>query len=148
MCHSGKNQRKKSYQQIADMIGKTKAAIAYEVNNKRIKGDYRADHAQALTELRKASANSLRAKYANQKLTNWVCKLMKRKRSPRDIAMRSKDKSYQQKDMQISHETIYKIVSNFKNNKNFKHLADLYQSLPRKNKKRHSQRLLESLQSL
>ena len=132
-----KIKEKKSYQQIADRIGKTKAAIAYEVKNKRIKGEYRANYAQDLTELRRASANSLRAKYANQKLINWICKLMKRKRSPRDIAMRSKDKLYLQKDMQISHETIYKIVFNFKNNKNFKHLADLYQYLPRKNKKRH-----------
>ena len=132
-----KLEQRKSYTEIAKAIGKSKSAISYEINNKKLNGKYTADYAQKITNIKRTTSNSLRAKYSNQRLMIWIKNQLKRKRSPKDIAMRTRERFPQNKAMWISHETIYKIVFDFKNDKIFKYLADLYKYLPRKNKKRH-----------
>ena len=127
----------KSYQKIAKSIGKTKSTISYEVNRKSCGGSYNAKLAQEITEIKRNSVNSLRSKYTNQGLMDELEFQLKRKRSPKDIASRFKEKFPQNKQMQISHETIYKIIFSFKNTNIFEKLANLYKYLPRKNKKKN-----------
>ncbi len=127
----------KSYAQIANLIDKHRSTIYYEIKQKSSANGYEPEYAQMLTELKRNTANSLRAKYTNQDLMNEVEHQLKKKRSPKDIPDRLKKKYPENEKMWISHETIYKVVFNFKGNKFFDRLANLQQYLPRKSKKRH-----------
>lgn len=127
-----------SYSEIGKAIGKRKSAVYYEIKNKSKGDQYCAEYAQEATVRGKAVANSLRNKYANPRLMLLMRDFLKKGRSPKDIAMRVRKKFADDKSMRISHETIYRIAFTFKNRKTFKYLADLYQYLPRKNKKKHT----------
>ncbi len=113
----------KSCYYIATQLNRNRSTIHYEIKNKSKNGEYNPEYAQLITDLNRKNANSLRAKYANQKLVDEIIFQLKRKRSPKHIATYLRKKFPDNKKMWVSHETIYKIIISFKNNKTFANLA-------------------------
>ena len=56
----------KSYTQIAKIINKHRSTVYYEIKHKSCDGSYDAEYAQTITEVRRQTVNSSRAKFACQ----------------------------------------------------------------------------------
>lgn len=96
-----------SYRTIGNALGRCASSIKREVDrNRSAEGPYRAETAQL-----KACARRLRPKVSkllgNKRLWDYVCEKLRAQWSPEEIANRLPIDHPDDKDMRISHETIY-----------------------------------------
>ena len=98
---------KESFVDIAKRINRPTSTITREVKGKRC---YRAEKAQKRAEeLRKQGRRSKKI-YSSEKLKSYVYDKLKTEWSPEEIAKRIKLDYPKDKNMRISHETIYKYI--------------------------------------
>ncbi len=106
----------KSCRKIAQEIGVSKSAVAYEINRYKLpNGNYYAELAHWMSQKISRGRNQKRGKFLQKKLLLIIDKLLRDRRSPKDISLYLKKMYPDQKDLQISHESIYKLAYCFAN---------------------------------
>ena len=126
----------KVYREIASLTELSKSTIGYEIQNySRKDGVYDAELAQWSAEQKASKKNQDRRKHNNKELLSLIDKELQKKQSPKHIAFLFKERYADQKQYQISHETIYKLAYSYA-----KLLGDIccdwHKCLPRKRRKR------------
>ncbi len=100
-----------SFAKIAKRINRPTSTVSREVwANNKYRWCYRAEKAQLRANENKKKDRCPKKLDTNQKLKNYVYEKLKMEWSPEEIANRIKTDYSQDKDMHISHETIYKHI--------------------------------------
>ena len=102
---------RESFAHIAKRINRPTSTVSREVwSNNRYSWSYRAEKAQKRAEgLRKQGRRPQRI-YSNEKLKNYVYDKLRMEWSPEEIAKRIRLDYPEDRNMRISHETIYKHI--------------------------------------
>jgi transposase, IS30 family len=102
---------KESFADIAKRINRPTSTVSREVNgNNKYKWCYRAEKAQDRAEELRKQGRCPKKLDGNLKLKEYVYEKLKTEWSPEEIANRIETDYPQDKDMRISHETIYKHI--------------------------------------
>ena len=131
----------KSYRKIAEEVGVSKSTVSYEINQYRYAhwcahDTYNPVLADFINRERAKRKNKTRRKFLQTELLHIVGKLLvKDRRSPKDISLYLKKIYPNRKDLQISHESIYKLVNDFANIKGHAYRY-WYRYLPKKRKRK------------
>lgn len=115
--------------EIARELNVDPSTITSEIK-RNSNGDYNCMVADAMAKARRAKSNMLKRKIYSQKLKWYVLRKLVRRWTPEDISNRLKLDFPYNKNMRISHETIYKWIFEYK-----KKDIHLYRFLLKKNKK-------------
>ena len=126
----------KTYKEIAALTGLSKSTVGYEIKNYSLTcGTYNAEHAHWHAQQKAHKKNKNRSKIKNQKLLPLIDKEIKKKKAPKDIEFLLKKRYPDQKELHISHETIYKLAYQFQKIPG-NICTDWWEYLPRKRRKR------------